>query len=483
MRRLLSILTILAVSASVFAQNTVQYWFDRQTQRSMLSGTEISTAGLTTGLHFARFQITGTDGMLSPVKSAAFLVLDEQLTPPAGTSTVRYWFDRQTTKQNIATGTSMIDCSALANGLHSVHFQIVGADGFTGPVQSKMFIVLNEQVAHTSAYSAINYWFDRQTTMQAYTSGNIDCSALTDGIHALHCQLIDSNGLPCPVSTKFFITLSQSAYKLCYWFDDDDTRSLMDIDGTEISVESLSNGKHTLHAVIADSEGNVINGDEQEAEFTIVCADDEHIDDDADGYCDVCEELVAYVRATTPGRYGTICLPRASSAGRFTGGTFYNIAGKRLDANGKPSSFVLEQVSVLQAGRPYIFLASDTNIKVIYNGSPVNTAGTYKGLAGTFDDISVEEGKYLISNNLVVKCGPDCYLDAYRAFINMEDVPTYVEGQVSSAKMAVIGLDGTNGINNISLEGETVRYNLSGIRIPKGTKGIMIVNGKKVLNK
>lgn len=483
MRRLLFILTILAVSASVFAQNTVQYWFDRQTQRSVLSGTEISTAGLTTGLHFARFQITGTDGMLSPVKSAAFLVLDEQLTPPAGTSTVRYWFDRQTTKQIIATGTSMIDCSALANGLHSVHFQIVGADGFTGPVQSKMFIVINEQTAHSSAYSAINYWFDRQTTRQVLNSTSIDCSALADGIHALHCQLIDSNGQPCPVSTKFFITLSQSAYKICYWFDDDDTRSLMDVDGTEISIASLSNGKHTLHAVIADSEGNVVNDEEQTAEFTIVCPDDEHVIGD-NGICSVCDEPIGYIRATAPGKIGTLCLPKAAAAGKIKGGVCYSIIGKKLDANGHITDLMVDEVSSLQAGVPYIYRATADKLIVAWSGEEVASPGSANGLIGSFNPIPVAEGMYIINSNNVVKCGPGCDIGANRAYIDMNQVPITSANAIGSAKALTIINNDVTGISEINAgSNEGPAYNVSGIRIPRSSKGIVIINGKKAIKK
>lgn len=57
-----------------------------------------------------------------------------------------------------------------------------------------------------------------------------------------------------------------------------------------------------------------------------------------------------------------------------------------------------------------------------------------------------------------------------------------VEG-VSLAKMAVIGFDGTDGVSNVSIEGDAVRHSLSCIRIPSGTKGIVIVNGKRVVNK
>ena len=193
------------------------------------------------------------------------------------------------------------------------------------------------------------------------------------------------------------------------------------------------------------------------------------------------EEELSYTRATTEGRYGTICLPKGATAADITGATFYSIAGKRVDGEGLPTSIVLEEVSDIVAGKPYIFLGSGENLHVTYSGQAVAEAGSENGLVGSFTGQDVAEGMYLLSSNEIVKCGTGCTIGANRAYINMKDVPAYVDGSVAPAKMAVIGLEGTDGIANITIEGDAVRYNLSGIRIPAGTKGITIINGKKVV--
>ena len=417
MRRLLLFLTIIAASSIAFAQNTVSYWFDKQTSRTVLEGNEISTEGLNTGIHFVHFQITGSDGLLSPVQSQAFLVMNANMTP-------------------------------------------------------------------SSAYSGINYWFDQQKVRTAYTSGDIDCSNLSNGIHAVHFQLIDANGKPCPVRTQFFLNLDFSAHQLYYWFDDDAERNLMDVSETELSVEHLANGKHTLHAMLADAKGNVISPEQMSADFVIVCPDEEHVDDNADGICDVCDELFCYTRATTEGRYGTICLPKGATAANITGATIFSIAGKRVDESDNLRSIVLEKVSDMEAGKPYLFLASGSELKVIYSGEAVAEALADNGLVGSFEHLDVAEGMYLISNNKLVKCGPGCSIVGNRAYIDIGEVAPFVEGSVSEAKMAVIGLDGATAVDGIRIEGgEAIRHNVSGIRIPSGTKGIVIMNGKKMLKK
>lgn len=201
---------------------------------------------------------------------------------------VDYWFDQQTERAAYTSGE--IDCSALATGLHFVHFQIKDAEGKASPVQSGAFFLINESIGASPAYSAINYWFDQQTGHTAYTSGNIDCSALTNGLHAIHFQLIDKDNKPSPVHTGFFLILDSGDLRLCYWFDDSATRNMMDIDDTEINVESLSYGHHTLHAVLVDAQGNTAGNETMTANFTIVCPENEHTDADGDGVCDLCDE-------------------------------------------------------------------------------------------------------------------------------------------------------------------------------------------------
>lgn len=119
------ILTLFIVTSISWGQNSVRYWFDQQATKQTLSGTEIDCSALTTGVHFVHFQIICEDGTLTPVRSQAFLVMDETLLPSSDYSRIKYWFDKQTAKQTLS-GTE-IDCSALNTGIHFVHLQVEGA--------------------------------------------------------------------------------------------------------------------------------------------------------------------------------------------------------------------------------------------------------------------------------------------------------------------------------------------------------------------
>lgn len=210
---------------------------------------------------------------------------------------------------------------------------------------------------------------------------------------------------------------------------------------------------------------------------------DVHTHDNVEGTCPVCGELLTYTRATTPERYGTICLPKGAALSDVSGAAFYSIAGKRVDSEGDATSIVLEEVDDLVAGQPYIFLATESTLHVTYSGQAVNAAGSDNGLVGSFAGQDVEEGMYLLSNNQIVKCGTGCTIGVNRAYINMNEVEEYVGTPSASARMISIGKDTPTGIDGINIEGDAVRYNLSGIRIPYGTKGIIIVNGKKMSNR
>lgn len=397
-------------------------------------------------------------------------------------NTVNYWFDQQTSRTAVAESAAEINTEGLATGIHFAHFQITGGDGLLSPVKSQAFLVMNENINHSSSYSAINYWFDQQTVKTAYTSGSIDCSALTNGIHAVHFQLIDGNGLPCPVKTQFFVNLDFAAHQLYYWFDNETTRTLMAIDGTEISVADLANGPHTLHAMLADAKGNVLSAEVQDADFTIICSDDDHVDAYADGTCDVCHELITYTRSgLTEGNFGTLCLPKGGSA---TGATIYSVAGKRVDAEGNPTSLTLEEVTVLEPGMPYIFCATGEELKVKYTGIDISAeALSENGLIGNFtNDADVAEGKYLLHENKLVKCGSGCKINANRAYLDMSQVSEY--GGISHAPTRAIYIDENNalGIDLIEWSDEKAQIiSPSGMRIPRSTKGLMIINGNKVI--
>ena len=81
-----------------------------------------------------------------------------------------------------------------------------------------------------------------------------------------------------------------------------------------------------------------------------------------------------YVRNVASGDYGTICLPYAVAAEDMVGAEFFSIAGKVMK-DGEPQSMVLEQVTTLEAGVPYIFSATSDKLIAAYSGKAVAEAG------------------------------------------------------------------------------------------------------------
>ena len=286
MLRFLFIISILIASAPCFAQLTVHYWFDQQTERQVLTGNTISTEGLTTGIHTAHFQITDTDGNVVPVESKIFLVLNHDTTLSSEYKGVEYWFDQQTERQAMTGNT--ISTEGLTTGIHTAHFQITDTDGNVVPVESKNFLVLIHDTDLSSAYKGVEYWFDQEQVRTTLSNNAIDCDMLPTGMHAVHFQLIDMQNALTPTRSQLFLKLNEEVVKLYYWFDNDEERTIIDTDVTEISVEHLCNGRHTLNMILADKDGHALSSDLQTANFVIVCPDNEHIDDDSNGECDIC---------------------------------------------------------------------------------------------------------------------------------------------------------------------------------------------------
>ena len=124
----------------------------------------------------------------------------------------------------------------------------------------------------------------------------------------------------------------------------------------------------------------------------------------------------AYHRTTTPKKFGTICLPFGST--NYTGATFYEFVGSET------GKVILGSVTTLVAGTPYIFLASATEVAVYGDGTTAATPGSKNGLVGTFtNDTEVAIGNYILKDNAICEVAATCWVNAYRAYIVMEDVP------------------------------------------------------------
>ena len=199
-----------------------------------------------------------------------------------------------------------------------------------------------------------------------------------------------------------------------------------------------------------------------------------------------------YTRDVTNGRYGTICLPYGSS--NMTGAIFYKIAW----INKSTMRVFMDEVTELEAGKPYIFLPTSSQIKVVYQGEKADEAGDNNGLYGTFTDMADGpagtvgnklEGNYMLSNNQIIKCLGNCKLPANRAYFKLDKISTIEPAPVPGRRRVALDVQGGNeatGVDNLTEDGVVPAmegtYDVLGRKMnePKNT-GFYIVNGKKVV--
>ena len=181
-----------------------------------------------------------------------------------------------------------------------------------------------------------------------------------------------------------------------------------------------------------------------------------------------------YTRPVTADKWGTLCLPYDATV---TGATLYTFEG--VDDIDAPTVAYFEEAASVEAGKPYFFKATGETLTATYTSGVAQEAGSAKGAVGTLEDMDVAEGKYLLSNNELVKCGTGCTLAANRVYVDMSEASVYSGG--GAVKM---GVDLTDGISVVDAQSaNATAFDLSGRRVVKPTKGLYIVNGKKVVIK
>jgi hypothetical protein len=183
---------------------------------------------------------------------------------------------------------------------------------------------------------------------------------------------------------------------------------------------------------------------------------------------------ITYTRNVT-NKYGTICLPYASAS--TFGAYFYEVVGKGTE-NGKPAVY-LASVNSLEAGVPYIFEKTANTITVTCQGEAVAEAGSANGLVGTFTEITVPDGDYILYNNEFYTNEPAGTLNKIkenRAYLDMDAVTGDAPQQMPGRRYIGMGVQGENAetsFENITApEGETKKVLING-------QLIIIRNGEK----
>ena len=171
-----------------------------------------------------------------------------------------------------------------------------------------------------------------------------------------------------------------------------------------------------------------------------------------------------YTRDVTEGKYGTICLPKAAT--NCNGATFFEVAGKDGD------KVFFDEVTTLEAGVPYVFLAEAKKIVLSQTGESADEAGYSNSLQGTFSQIDPAEDNilkdnYMVVNNVIKKCGANCGLEANRAYFiatDLENLGT-PSARVPGRKRIAMGTTGAQvatGMENVDASAQPVKTIING---------------------
>lgn len=202
---------------------------------------------------------------------------------------------------------------------------------------------------------------------------------------------------------------------------------------------------------------------------------------------------ISYDRNFIQDQPSTVCLPFALTADELaTVGKAYTLSA----VNGSKATFT--PVAEIEAYKPYLLIPSATDkllediaaAKVI-TAAPAEAKTSVSGgysFVGTLQakksvkTEGVEVYGFSASEGKFVHAGANASIDAFRAYIS---VPSTV---LSTAASRSIDLDfgGTTGINEIQnahSSSAAATYNVAGKRVGKNYKGVVISNGKKMIQK
>ena len=186
---------------------------------------------------------------------------------PTQAKALRYWFDDDASNMMTVdglSGTYSLDASALKEGVHTLHYQVVDSEDHVAYISSCTF--LKTQPLSSSTMQLLRYWFDDDDNSLQTTNATdfmtLDVSTLNDGLHTIHYQTIGSDGQVYHVASSIFLKTAEieEAHKLMYWFDDD-TTTLKETDAASglqtLDVSNRLTGLHTVHYQLKNKDGQV----------------------------------------------------------------------------------------------------------------------------------------------------------------------------------------------------------------------------------
>lgn len=204
--------------------------------------------------------------------------------------------------------------------------------------------------------------------------------------------------------------------------------------------------------------------------------------------------------------WNTICLPFALDADQisaaFGAGTQVAAFAGATYGYGDPMMITSIQiqfstVTAMAANTPYIIKVPAALTSITVNGTSIedptnaltvavnNAYSTKDKFIGTYDKtMKIPDGSLYLSNNQFKYSGGNATLKKYRAYFKFNW--TLTGYNPNDARGVSFDIDGTTSLNDVKSQKEEVRgevFNLQGQRVAQPTKGVYIVNGRKVVVK
>ena len=166
-----------------------------------------------------------------------------------------------------------------------------------------------------------------------------------------------------------------------------------------------------------------------------------------------------YTRDVTNGNYGTICLPYGCDDISSVGAIFFSVAGKVMDGS-KLKEIVLNEVSGLEAGKPYIFYATSDKLNIPLSGEQATEAKSENGLIGCFvvTKLSNSVNYFILKDNkLYCAKGHTYYAGENRAYVRIDEMFEFDGSAAAPGKrqvrMAVEQEQTATGMEDVVMQG------------------------------
>ena len=467
-----------------------QYWIDGNLQTAITSGSKpqpIAISSLTPGLHTFTVRVQDLTGVWSSQVAKCFIVPYKETS--VGNKEIvqhQYWIDGKIEARVTQEQQPDIIEIDLKPGLHSFTVRVKDNTGMWSSQVAKYFIKPYTEISvEDKEIVQHQYWIDGNvdamvTLNQKDPIDIIDIEGLKQGLHSLTVRVKDNTGVWSSQVAKYFIvkgdeTVEEATItRYMYWFDDETdgfkTGPLTSATGTmDIDISEVEAGTHTLWWRCGDSKGAW--SEARSVTFESRSFYDYTVPASGVG------TFSADVNLTLPdGLQAHFCT--------YLKEVEEGLAIKIISIDGNVISANTGMLLSGEGGETYRLrytseagATNETNKLV-----PVVESKHINAVDGDYTNFMMQGGKFV----KILEEDESVMMPAHRAYLPL------LTSEVANAKYigiiwdddTVTGLDGVpTDDNRDNRYGDGTIYNLQGQKVDNPTRGIYIINGKKVVIK